>query len=429
MFGIIAKCPLTFAGRYASFIHFFGLLSVCYLFPLRVISIENLKNFKGCVTLNFLHRTWAEIDLAALVHNFQIIKQTAPTSKLMAVVKANAYGHSVGDIAPCLEKAGADCFAVSNIEEALQLREIGIKKPILILGYTPVNMAKALYENDITQTVYSKEYADALNENTVAGGFSIKIHIKLDTGMSRLGFDCRDDGLCGVGDAIAAAKMSGFNFEGIFTHFAVSDRSADNDDRFTDEQYARFCRAVKVFESNGLTPKILHCCNSAALIKDGDKHLNLCRPGIILYGLRPSDSAEFHKGLTPVMTLKSVVSMVKTVEKDTCVSYGKTFKTTKEMKIATVAAGYADGYPRALSNKAYVLINGKKAQILGRVCMDQLVVDITNIDGVKMGDEVILFGKDLPVDVLADLCGTINYEIVCGISPRVPRVFINGDKL
>lgn len=372
--------------------------------------------------MNFLHRTWAEIDVDALVHNFEIIKKEADGAKLMAVVKADAYGHSARIVAPVLEQHGADAFAVSNIEEAITLRGCGITRPILILGYTPVSMAAQLYLNDISQCVYSPEYARALSDRACADGVKIKIHIKLDTGMSRLGFDCRDGSLSGIGEAIAAAKLDGFVFEGIFTHFAVSDRNEAEEDGFTDEQYRRFTAAAEQFERAGLKAKYRHCCNSAAFCLDRDKHFDMCRPGIILYGLTPSSGLKLKENFIPVMTVKSVVSMVKTIKKGDTVSYGKTFRAEREMKIATVTAGYADGYPRLLSNKGYVLINGKRANIVGRVCMDQMSVDVTDISDVKQGDEVILFGRELPVEELADMCGTVNYEIICGISPRVPRV-------
>lgn len=370
----------------------------------------------------FSHRAWAEIDTEALIHNFKIIKEKAKDTRIMAVVKANAYGHSAQIVAPILEKTGADSFAVSNIDEALHLRTIGIKKPILILGYTLPQFAKTLYENDISQCVYSSEYANELSREAVKSNSKINIHIKLDTGMSRLGFDCRTTKLSGIKEAIESSKLDGFVLEGIFTHFAESDRNIASDDGFTDEQFKRFRKAIEMFENSGLSPKFCHCCNSAALILDNEKHLDILRPGIILYGLSPSDTPELECNLMPVMTLKSVVSMVKEIGTEDTVSYGRTFKADKKMRVATVSIGYADGYPRLLSNKAYVIINGKKADILGRVCMDQLSVDVTDIPDVKMGDEVILFGKELSVDMLAELCGTINYEIVCGISPRVPRI-------
>lgn len=374
--------------------------------------------------MDFLHRTWAEIDLDALVHNFDIIKKEATGAKLMAVVKADAYGHSARIVAPILEQHGADAFAVSNIEEAITLRGCGITRPILILGYTPVSMAAQLYLNDISQCVYSPEYAAALSKRACADGVKVKVHIKLDTGMSRLGFDCRDEKLSGIEEAVTAARLKGFVFEGIFTHFAVSDRTETSEDGFTDKQYSRFCTAAERFEKAGLRPKYRHCCNSAAFCLDSDKHFDMCRPGIILYGLTPSSDLKLKENFVPVMTVKSVVSMVKTIKKGDTVSYGRTFTAEKEMKIATVTAGYADGYPRLLSNKGYVLINGKRANIIGRVCMDQMSVDVSDIEDVKQGDEVILFGKTLPVEELANMCGTINYEIICGISPRVPRITV-----
>ena len=375
--------------------------------------------------MDFLHRTWAEIDLSALKHNFNLIKSKSENALIMSVVKANAYGHSVEDIAPALEKAGTDWFAVSNIDEAVQLRKIGIKKPVLILGYTPVEMAEKLCFYNISQCVYSKEYASLLSENAKQSKVNIKIHLKLDTGMSRLGFDCRDDMLSGINEAVFSATLDNLICEGVFTHFAESDREIALDDGFTELQYQRFLKATDYLKKNGVKPQICHASNSAALISDKDKHLNLVRPGIILYGLTPSSASQFNLDFKPVMTLKSVISMVKTIKKGAEVSYGRTFKAEKEMKIATVAAGYADGYPRALSNNGYVLINGKKANILGRVCMDQMLVDVTDIENAKMGDEVLLFGKDLSVDILAEKTNTINYEIVCGISPRVPRVIID----
>ena len=287
-------------------------------------------------------------------------------------------------------------------------------------------LAELLYENDITQCVFSPEYARALSESAVTGGFKLKIHIKIDTGMGRIGFDCRDSELSGIEDAITAARLPGFILDGIFTHFCVSDRTAEEEDGFTDLQFSRFTAAVTRFKEAGLNPRVCHCCNSAALCLDKNKHLDMCRPGIILYGLTPAYGLKLKEDFIPVMTVKSVVSMVKTVKKGTCVSYGKTFTAQKDMKIATVTAGYADGYPRALSNKGRVIIRGKSANIIGRICMDQMSVDVTDIEDVKQGDEVVLFGKELPVEEIAEKCGTINYEITCGISQRVPRIPING---
>ena len=249
-----------------------------------------------------------------------------------------------------------------------------------------------------------------------------KVHLKLDTGMSRIGFDCRSDSLDGIDDAIKAANLDGFEIEGIFTHFAVSDRNADQEDGFTSEQYNRFCKAINVLKSHNIDPEYKHCCNSAALCQDNDKHLNMCRAGIILYGLTPSADLHLQQDFIPVMSFKSVVSQVKVIKQGDTVSYGRTFKANKDITVATVSAGYADGYSRLLSNKAEVIINGRRAKIIGRVCMDQFCIDVTNIPDVKRGDEVSLFGDDLPVEELAEIIGTINYELVCAVSSRVKRI-------
>ncbi|MBR3969226.1 MAG: alanine racemase [Clostridia bacterium] len=368
-----------------------------------------------------MRRTWVEIDTDALVHNFNIIKK-ATNTPVCAVVKANAYGHGVDIVAPVLQNAGADSFAVSNINEAIKLRELGITKPILILGYTPCEFTEELQKHNISQCIYSLDYARELSDEAKRINATIKIHLKLDTGMSRIGFDCRNEDLCGINDAIVAAKLDGFALEGVFTHFAVSDRTEAQEDGFTDSQYTRFEKAVKLLKSSGLTVPISHCCNSAALLIDDDKHFDMCRAGIILYGLTPSSDLDLPYDLMPVMQFKSIVSQVKTIRKGDTVSYGRTFTAQKDMTVATISAGYADGYPRLLSNKAHVLINGCPAKIIGRVCMDQFCVDVTNIDNVKRGDEVLLWGKELAVEKFADMIGTINYELVCGVSSRVIRI-------
>lgn len=374
--------------------------------------------------MDFLRRTWAEIDIDALKHNFNQIKGITKDCKIMPVIKADAYGHSVKLTAPVLEKAGAAAFAVSNFSEAVALRESDITVPILILGYTPVELASLLQKNNIIQTVFSSEYAKALSESAVKTGAKVDIHIKLDTGMSRIGFDCRDEELSGLNSAISSARLDGLEFKGIFTHFAFADRTKETDDGFTDRQYSLFCKALDGFSAAGLSPETVHCCNSAALCLDQEKHLEMCRVGIMLYGLTPVDNLDLPIKLKPVMTLKSTVSMVKEIKENTTVSYGRTFKSTHTLKLATVSAGYADGYPRLLSNRGYVIINGQRANVVGRVCMDQFVVDVTDINDVKMGDEVILFGAGLPVEEIAALCQTINYEIVCGIAARVPKITV-----
>ena len=374
--------------------------------------------------MDFLRRTWAEIDLNALKNNFDIIRKKAGNTKIAAVVMADAYGHGAKIIAPVLETLGADAFAVSNIEEAVELRSCKITQPILILGYTPTDHCDALIENDISQCVYSLDYAKELSKAACGLGKTLKIHLKLDSGMGRIGFDCRNESLSGLDDAYAAATLPCFDCEGIFTHFAVSDRTPDSEDGFTNEQYVRFIKAVGILKSKGLNPKVVHCSNSAAICRDFDKKLDMVRPGIILYGLSPEPKLKKIGDFIPVMTLKSTVSMVKEINEGETVSYGRTFTADRKMRLATVAIGYADGYPRQLSNKGSVLINGKRAKITGRICMDQMLVDVSDIEDVHIGTEVTLFGKELSVNELAELVGTINYEILCGISKRVIRTVV-----
>lgn len=372
--------------------------------------------------MNFLHRTWAEIDIRALEHNYKLLKNACLNTEIMAVVKADAYGHSAKDIAPVLQKCGVDKFAVSNIEEAIQLRTIGINSPILILGYTPPELAKSLYDNDIIQTVYSLDYASDLSQSALKNNVCLKAHIKLDTGMGRIGFDCRSNDFEGFEDLKKVLTLKNICFDGIFTHFSCADDHSFSNN--TKEQYSRFLRAIEMLQKAGYSFKAKHCCNSAASLLNQDMHSDICRAGIILYGLSPNMDIPIGDDFIPVMTVKSVVSMVKEIKKGDSLGYGMTYVANKNMRVATVTAGYADGYPRKLSNKGYVLIKGKPANIVGRISMDQMTVDISNIDDVKIGDEVVLFGRDLSVDKIAQFCDTINYEIVCGIPPRVPRVII-----
>lgn len=373
--------------------------------------------------MDFLRRTWAEINIPALIHNFNLIKAQIGEAKTMAVVKANAYGHSAKDVAPILEKSGADYFAVSNLNEALQLKEYGIKKPILILGYTPVNYAKVLAENGIIQAAYSPEYAKALSKEAEIAGVTVPVHIKLDTGMGRLGFNAKTDDFIDFDEVLSVYSLKGLKVEGIFTHMPSADSKAENDKEYTDRQINYFKNAVEKIQAAGYDTGLVHCANSAGVILGGKVKLDLCRPGIILYGLSPSDEVTFD-GLFPVMSLKSVVSMVKTVNAGDYLGYSRTFRANKTMKIATVTAGYADGYPRLLSNVGEVILGGTRVPIVGKICMDQFMVDVSNIDNVEIGQEVLLFGPELPVDEIAKKSGTINYEIICGVSPRVPRVII-----
>lgn len=379
--------------------------------------------------MDFLHRTWAEIDLDALIHNFLVIKKAVPDKKLYAVVKADAYGHGTAPVVETLISCGADAFAVSNIEEALEVRSIANSADILILGYTPPEMAHILAENEITQTVYSLRFAQSLSSAAKKKNVRVKSHLKVDTGMGRIGFDFRNDKLSGMKEILDTYALEHLLIEGIFTHFAASDRDGDADASFTNAQFDRFCHCIEGIKAAGFETGICHCSNSAAVLLDEDKRLDACRPGIILYGLDPAPEFSKGKELIPVMTLKSVISFIKEIKPGETVNYGRSYTAQKATRVATIPAGYADGYPRLLSNKGYVIINGQRADIIGNVCMDQLCVDVTNLSNINEGDEVILFGKELPAKELADLIGTIHYELVCGIAKRVPRITVKGKNI
>ena len=384
--------------------------------------------------MTYLRRTWAEVDIDAVKHNFEVIRKSVDgKSKIMCVIKADAYGHGAVFIAKLYEKLGADWFAVSNIEEAMQLRENGIKLPILILGFTPAFMAKTLADNNISQAVFSYEYAKELSDFAYKDDVTVKIHIKLDTGMSRIGFMYQNiqRDKYSLNQIEDVCKMLNLEPEGIFTHFALSDEG-DEGKEPTMHQFRCFSDAVSKLITKGLHFNIIHCSNSGAIIDYKQAHYDCVRAGIILYGLSPSSKLDGRLDLQPVMQIKSVIAQIKTVSPDTPVSYGGTFVTDKITKIATVPIGYADGYTRSLSNRAYMTVNGQKARVIGRVCMDQLMIDISNIDGVKVGDEVTVIGdgknNTFSFDEMAKLTGTINYELVCLVGKRVPRVYIHHGK-
>lgn len=367
--------------------------------------------------MNYFKRTWAEIDINALIDNVHNIKQVCD-NKVMAVVKADGYGCGSVPIARVIQSLKVNWFAVSNINEALELRENGIDGHILILGYTPPECAPLLTKHNISQAVFSYDYAYQLMQYSKG---NIKIHIKLDTGMSRIGFDCRTEEFLEFKDVIDVLSFDCFEFEGIFTHFST----ADSDEEFNLQQYDLFKKGISAIKSKGFSPVITHCCNSAATYLQPRMHNDLCRVGVSLYCKGPDFDTEYVKD---VITLKSVVSMVKNIRCGDGVSYGKTFVADKDMRVATISAGYGDGYTRGFSNKAHVLINGKKAKILGNVCMDQFIVDVTDCGTVNVGDEAILFGGDLPTYEVAAFANTIRYELICDISPRVPRVYVYNGK-
>lgn len=378
---------------------------------------------------SLMKRTWAEIDLDALENNYRTIqKAVRPGCKIMSVVKADAYGHGAAYVAPFLQELGSDWFAVSNLEEAIHLRKHGIVRPILILGYTPPDCAALLDKYQITQTVYSEKYARLLGACAVRENVMVQVHIKLDTGMSRIGFmyqnAARD--AKSLDEVARACHIKGLRAEGIFTHFAVSDEKKEGRE-YTLRQYDCFMDGIDKLNKKGITFSLRHCCNSGAIMDYPQMNLDMVRPGIILYGLWPSGKLSGQLPLRPVMQMKSTISQVKNIEPDTTVSYGRTYAAPAEVRIATVPIGYADGYQRVFAGHASMLVCGNRAPVIGRVCMDQLMLNVTGIHDVEEGATVTVFGRDgqseITVDELCAINQTINYEMVCLITKRVPRIY------
>ena len=375
-------------------------------------------------------RTWAEIDLDALKQNYENLKATIKSGEFMAVVKADAYGHGAAVIAPSLEKCGVNNFAVATVEEAEELRRVGVLGNILILGYTDTDLAFTLYENNINQAVFSLSYAKELNAAAKKSGIKIPVSIKLDTGMGRIGFNCstKDNIEKATLEIAEVCKLNNLNVTGCFTHFAVADSQDENAVAYTNVQANLFLSAVAEIKAKTGKELKIHCNNSAGALYYPEMQLNYSRVGIALYGLTPDPALKLPVKLSPVMSFKTVISQIKTLEKGKTVSYGRTFKAENDITVATIPVGYADGLHRALSNKGYVLVNGQKAKIIGRVCMDQTMIDITGIKA-KEGDVVEIFGKNLPCDELAGLINTINYELVCSVSRRIPRIYFKQNKI
>ena len=378
-----------------------------------------------------IENSWAEVDLSAVRHNYHTIRGFLPANtKLCCVVKANAYGHGVHQLAPLYEELGADWFAVSNVREALQLRRYGVTRPILILGYTHESCAALLAQENISQCVYSTAYGQRLSAAALEAGVTVKIHVKLDTGMGRLGFRCPGEGEDSVEGAIGVCRLGGLHPEGVFTHFASADEGAAGDD-FSRLQTDRFVEALNRLSAAGITFAIRHCANSATLSDHPECRLDMVRAGIVLYGLQPSGDLRQPLPLQPVMSLRSVISHVKTVPAGTTISYGRTFTADREMKIATVPIGYADGFWRHNSPAGVRLtVRGQQAPILGRVCMDQLMLDVSHIDEVTLGDVVTVFGAApaMTADDIAAANNTIGYEVICGVGERVPRLYIEDGR-
>ncbi len=384
--------------------------------------------------MDYLRRTWAEIDLDAAEGNYRAIRACLkPETKICCIVKADAYGHGSERLAKVYELLGADWLAVSNLEEAEQIRRAGVKLPILILGYTPPDRAAELAANNIAQSVVGPEFAGELSRKAVKAGVTVRAHIQIDTGMTRVGFFYQNpERDAGALDEIErACRLPGLEAEGVFTHFASADEGVGGRE-YTKRQFACFTGAIGGLERRGIRFALRHCSNSAAILDYPEMQLDMVRPGVILYGMMPSESVLRKIDLKPVMSVKSKVALVKTVPPQTCVSYGRRFASERETVVATVPIGYADGYLRRYGEGAAALVRGRRAPVVGRVCMDQLMLDVTGIPGVKTGDTVTLMGRDgnetVTADDIAGASGTISYEIVCGVATRVPRVFRQGGR-
>ena len=375
-----------------------------------------------------LRRTWAEIDLDALAHNYRRARELAgPGVRYLGVVKADAYGHGAVQIAARLEELGADYLAVSSLDEARELRRGGINAPILILGHTPPEMVPELIRYRITQAVSAQAKAEEYSAAASGCGGTLKVHIKVDTGMSRLGFLVRGGHFDGGVNAIAAScALPGLEAEGIFTHFAVSDEDDADSESYTREQFALFTRVLDALAKRGQTFAIRHCANSGALARYPEMYLDMVRPGISLYGVG-ADAARLD--LRPVMALKSCVSTIKTFDPDTDISYGRTYHTAGKTRIGVLPIGYADGLFRGLSNRLSVVTDQGPAPIRGRICMDMTMVDLTGLPDVRVGSEVELFGPRQSVDRLAQLLDTIPHELLCAVSKRVPRVYLRDGQV
>ncbi|MCM1496923.1 MAG: alanine racemase [Clostridium sp.] len=375
-----------------------------------------------CGRMDRYYRVWADIDLDAVRKNIKTMKgYTADGSKMMAVIKANAYGHGAVEVAKALDDL-VQYFGVACIDEAVELRNAGIDKPILILGATHQSWYEDVINDNVAQTVFTLKQAQELSETAVRLGQTAVIHIKLDTGMNRIGFACDGQGLA---DILAVAKLPNLNVEGIFTHFFMADVA---DKSCAERQLTEYTAMVNLLKEQGMDFAIRHIANSAGIMEMPNAGFDMVRSGISTYGLYPSEEMDKRACvLYPAMELKSRITHVKTVRAGESVSYGATYVADTDKRIATVGVGYADGYPRALSNQGRMLVHGEYAQVVGRVCMDQTMIDVTGISDVQPGDEVVLFGRQgercLHVEELAEMSSSFNYEFVCDVNRRVPRIF------
>ena len=383
------------------------------------------NNFKEVKILNEYLRTYAQINLDNIEHNLSELKKYSGNAKTCAVIKADGYGHGAVAVGKFLS-GKVDFFAVATADEACELRNAGIKDNIIMLSYTHESNMKKMIKAGVSMAVFSLTDAKKMNEKAKETGIKAKIHIAVDTGMKRTGFYPDEKS---ADDVKEISKLPFVKIEGVFSHYACADTE---NDKFSSHQKNLFDFFCDLCEKKGVDLGIKHICNSAA-ITEYSEHYDMVRMGILLYGLWPSDAMDKSKlNIRPAMTFKSHITLIKTVRKGEGISYGLTYTAKENIKVATINAGYADGYPRMLSNKGRVLIHGKYAPVVGIVCMDQIMVDVTDIPEAKVDDEVILFGTDgkntVSPDEIAGICNTINYEIICGVSRRCPRKYIKDGR-
>ncbi|MEO0105875.1 MAG: alanine racemase [candidate division WOR-3 bacterium] len=370
-------------------------------------------------------RAWAEIYLDNLVNNYWLIKKVVDRKKIMAAIKADAYGHGAIEVANTLQKLGVDMFGVASVEEGIELRLAGIKTEIVILSPILNEQIDVCIEYNLVPTISELSFFEKLNKRLMHYRKSIPVHIEVDTGMTRTGFSYEK-----TVNAVEKIRLSPYiKIEGIFSHFPL----ADSDGVFSKEQIKRLSRLIDQLSTINMKPKFVHLANSSGIFRFPDSHFNLVRPGISLYGLTSSPMVKYDNNFKPVMSLKSRIVNLREVPRNTPISYGHTYRTKRKSKIATLSVGYGDGYPRMLSNNADVLCHGKRAKIVGTICMDLMMIDVTDIPQAKLGDVVTLIGRDgkeeIRAEEVAQKCNTIVYEITSGIGPRVARVFKNKDKI
>lgn len=376
-----------------------------------------------------LKRTWAEVSLDNLEHNYRAIKNHIPEGcRFLGVMKADAYGHGAVPLSHALCELGAEYLAVSNLEEAIQLRRGGVRAPMLILGYTPASFADTMVFMDITQEVHSLEYAKELDTALAGTNYILNVHLKLDTGMTRIGFFAYDHERT-LPELLEVCGLPHLHVEGVFTHFCVADSKAPKDEAFTRTQYARFTAMLDALAAHGIRPELRHCASSGATILYPELALDMVRPGIATYGHAPSEDAEGILDLRPLMTVRTTVAQLREIPAGTSISYGRTYTAERDMRVAVLPIGYADGLLRGLSGKVSFRIRGRMARSVGRICMDMCMVDVSEIPEIRVGDEAALFGYDtdgtlLPCERIAQQAGTISYEILCGISKRIPRIYM-----